>query len=353
MEKKRTITNKTTVKEKSTLKEKKMATKPKKIGSGSYGNIYDNGDGTVTKKFFSVCSFFVESFWVSFFDDTPGFCPLVGISFKDQTITMKKYPHDLFSFVDKLNYSKRLEAVRGMVETLENSVSVMHSFGVAHNDLRASNVLLEYDKNKSAMKVALCDFSLTSVRGKFNAYQGQEDEKEEDKDIYFVPDGEENTPIQRDMWALGALSIFLLTKNEESTTIGPSEKWRGSKTEFSYKENFDELFAIELDRRISSCLTVDPKKRRRFNKVSDIFSSKKKFEKALKECHSEFCENEPQEAEETVSLLIDLVYKLCINEDDIPSKKDSRNVKRFCKRVEDLGVDFVVLLKELKKSHQV
>ena len=58
------------------------------LGKGSYGEVYDNDNGTVTKRYYSTGSFFKELFYMSFFKNCKNICQIKNYNSEKKIIIM-------------------------------------------------------------------------------------------------------------------------------------------------------------------------------------------------------------------------------------------------------------------------
>lgn len=133
-----------------------------KLGKGTYGTVYNNKDGTATKKMLFIDSdgdiidapireiCFLSSFYHPFI--------LQGSNFRRQDnyilYDMEEMDTDLDKWMHKTSFIQRKYIIDDIVYTVTMILKDLHNLGLSHNDIKPHNILIKNnDDNKIIMKL--------------------------------------------------------------------------------------------------------------------------------------------------------------------------------------------------------
>lgn len=206
------------------------------IISGNYGDIYDNGDGTVYKQFKDFQEAQIEIIISRMTLGIPGLIKF--IKFVDNRIYMKKYDMDLEKllknkeFFDKRNTEEGIKIRREMIINLLTTLAKLHHIGLNHGDLSIYNILLD---RKDLPNLTITDLGNSGITGSPYTYCANSSFRSPDKTM---------SPAH-DIYALGIIIGYM---------------WLGYACSWQYPPNKDLLPEKYADM-VRKMINSDPKQR--------------------------------------------------------------------------------------------
>lgn len=70
---------------------------------------------------------------------------------------------DLFTYLDKRDFKITEDRARNITHMIASALYYLHSFGIAHRDIKLENILMVDKNNDSELK--LVDFGLSKIMG--------------------------------------------------------------------------------------------------------------------------------------------------------------------------------------------
>src|SRR5579871_2920911 len=181
------------------------------LGGGSYGKVVDIGGKAI--KQFDHTPFLIQEFASGrFLRDAKNIIHFDSLNLKNKTIGMPLYNISLDKFIDEFDktcWKVRMDIFRDITIGL----SVIHSKGLLHGDIKPGNVLLKFNTSKhcfcsncaskcdNPISAFICDLGFTSLK---------DYAKTEYTTLVYADDSKsEYKSINRDLYSLGILALEL------------------------------------------------------------------------------------------------------------------------------------------------
>lgn len=226
---------------------------------GTYGTVEIQDDCAV-KKFNNDDEkniFWKEVIIMTMLKNIPGFVKIQGYNYDERTIVMDKYEYDLTTLSSTLPLHKRLFLVNSIMKQCLSAINVIHSKGIVHGDLKASNIMCDYNSETNEVSCYIGDFSISSINNlDIDNYSNYK--------MYKPPEPEASKQV--DIWMLGMSMIEFITDNI-------SEECSDS-FQYEYKMKFPYIILDnETEILLSSLLICDPETRFAFTTRDDNLNS--------------------------------------------------------------------------------
>lgn len=171
---------------------------------GTYGEVSFKNRKAIKKfkRLDDKITFWKEYFIMQLFSGVDGFVQIRDFDYEERTITMEKYDCDLLSLSEKLGKpEKRLPLVKDILDQCLKALKIFHGNGFIHGDLRAPNIMCNYNPTLNKIQCFIGDFSISSTNLLYPHYD----------EYYMYKPQDIILSKQIDIWMLGMSIIQFIT----------------------------------------------------------------------------------------------------------------------------------------------
>ena len=188
------------------------------VGSGSYGTVYDQGNGKVTKEMELVFentsdqldiqeSILREICFLSSIYH-PFILPIDNVQRNDRILSfdLEKFGQDIYKQIFEMSYNERVKILPQIIHTTASVLKDLDSLNLCHGDLKPPNILYDVSKNE----IRIIDFGGVKHYPELNDQQTC-------TAVFASPEHlfENELTISADIFSLGLITKFLLYKSVE------------------------------------------------------------------------------------------------------------------------------------------